>query len=287
MTRLMKLPLPLLLLLSIVPFSSANSLIFYPPKASYSDSPDIIKIEVENNESISAMYKPNSESQYTLLFSHGNAEDIGQNLSFYKLCQKNGFSVFAYDYRGYGTSDGQPSEFNTYKDILAAYHYLVKDLKTDPNNIIVHGRSLGSGPSCYLASQKPVGALVLESAFTSIHRVAFGASMPLDPYNNLGRIKNIKCPVLVIHGKKDSVIPILHGATLHREANSPKIKYWIKSAGHNDLLQKAGNNYWKTLRKFENLIKHTKDKKVRKLPDKADRPVSHERSGRGGPQTPD
>ncbi|MEN8128566.1 MAG: alpha/beta hydrolase, partial [Planctomycetota bacterium] len=223
----MQMKWPLLLLLFMAPFSYANSLIFHPPKASYSDSSNIIKIKVENNESISAVYKPNPKSRYTLLFSHGNAEDIGQNQAFFELCQKNGFSVFAYDYRGYGTSDGQPSELNTYKDILATYRYLVNNLQTDPNSIIVHGRSLGSGPSCYLASQKSVGGLILESAFLSVHRVALGATLPFDPYNNLARIKQIECPVLVIHGKRDSVIPFLHGTTLFREANSPKIKYWV------------------------------------------------------------
>jgi len=252
----------LIVLLNIfIPCTYAGSLIFYPPKASSSGSSNIIKIKVENNESISAIYKPNTKSQYTLLFSHGNAEDIGQNLSYFKSCQKNGLSVFAYDYRGYGTSDGQPSEINTYKDILAAYNYLVTNLEMDPNNIIVHGRSVGSGPSCYLASKKPVGGLILESAFTSIHRVAFGRSMPLDPFNNLSRIESITCPVLVIHGKQDSVIPISHGGALYRKAKSPKMKYLVNGADHNDLRQKAGNNYWKTLFKFEKLIKHNKEKK--------------------------
>ncbi|MHC5161599.1 MAG: alpha/beta hydrolase, partial [Planctomycetota bacterium] len=151
-----RLIISLLLLFNIfIPLTYADSLIFYPPEASYLDNSKIIKIEVENDESISAIYVPNPNSQYTLLFSHGNAEDIGQNLPFFKLCCENGFSVFAYDYRGYGTSDGQPTEFNTYNDILAAYNYLTEDLKTDPNNIVVHGRSVGSGPSCFLASRKP------------------------------------------------------------------------------------------------------------------------------------
>ncbi|MHC5140151.1 MAG: hypothetical protein ACYSOF_09775, partial [Planctomycetota bacterium] len=72
-----------------------------------------------------------------------------------------------------------------------------------------HGRSVGSGPSCFLASQKPVGSLILESAFTSVHRVAIGMSLPFDPYNNLMRIQSIDCPLLIIHGKRDSVIPLL------------------------------------------------------------------------------
>ncbi|MEN8128432.1 MAG: alpha/beta hydrolase, partial [Planctomycetota bacterium] len=76
------------------------------------------------------------------------------------------------------------------------------------------------------------------------------------------RIKQIECPVLVIHGKRDSVIPFLHGTTLFREANSPKIKYWVNRANHNDLRQKAGSNYWKALRNLKRVIKLTKEKKT-------------------------
>lgn len=253
MVRYMKLSL-LFLLNVLIAFSYADSLIFYPPQASYSDDPNIIKIEVENKESISAIYIPISNNKYTLLFSHGNAEDIGQNIDFFRLYHKNGFSVFAYDYRGYGTSDGKPSEFNTYKDILAAYHYLVENLNTDPNHIIVHGRSVGSGPSCYLACQKTVGGLILESAFTSVHRVAIGMSLPFDPFNNQARIKYIRCPVLIIHGKQDSVIPFWHGQTLYKIANEPKMNYWVETAGHNDLLYKAGNEYWEKIHAFEEMV---------------------------------
>ena len=144
---------------------------------------------------------------------------------------------------------------------MAAYNYLVGILNVDPNNIIVHGRSVGSGPSCYLASRKPIGALVLESAFTSIHRVAIGMSLPFDPYNNLARIKNIKCPVLIIHGRRDSVIPFSHGTALYRKANSPKMKYWVESAGHNDLLYRAKSNYWKVMHEFEKLIEQAQNEK--------------------------
>ena len=260
MARHMKL-FSLFLLNVLIALSSAGSLIFYPPKASYSDDSTIIKIEVENNEFISAVYEPNTTSKYILLFSHGNAEDIGQNQSFFNLCLKNGFGLFAYDYRGYGTSDGQPSEYNTYKDILAAYNYLIKNLKADPNNIIVHGRSLGSGPSCYLAIRRPIGGLILESAFTSIHRVATGISLVFDPYNNLARIKKVRCPVLVIHGRRDSVIPFWHGQSLYQAANKPKTNYWVNYAGHNDLLHKAGGSYWKTLNDFKKLLTQSQNEK--------------------------
>ena len=235
-------------------FTYAGSLIFYPPEASYSDDSNIIKIEVENKQSISAINIPSPNSQYTLLFSHGNAEDIGQNLDFFRLCQKNGFSVFAYDYRGYGTSDGQPSELNTYQDILAAYHYLTEKLHTDPNDIIVYGRSVGSGPSCYLASREPVGGLILESAFTSISRVAIGMSLPFDPYNNLSRIQKVRCPVLVIHGKRNSIVPFRHGQVIYEAANEPKMNYWVENAGHNDLFYQAGSEYWSRIRAFQDML---------------------------------
>jgi abhydrolase domain-containing protein 17 len=114
----------LLATLPIFFYSCADKMMFFPPKSSYSDVPEVIKIPVEGSETISAFYLPVFDGEYTLLFSHGNAEDIGQNVNFFRECQQKGYGVFAYDYRGYGTSDGKPSEQNTYKDIEAAYAYL-------------------------------------------------------------------------------------------------------------------------------------------------------------------
>src|SRR5438128_9503857 len=107
----------------------------------------------------------------TILFSHANAEDIRYDQELLERIRAAGFAVFAYDYQGYGTSEGRPSERHAYEDENAAYNFLVQSMHVQPNRIIAFGRSVGSGPACDLASRRPVAGLILESAFTSAFRV--------------------------------------------------------------------------------------------------------------------
>ena len=102
-------------------FFRADSMIFLPPPASYQDTQDILKLPVTDSQQISALHLPNPDATYTLLYIHGNAEDLGDIRPKLEDLHRWGFSVFAYDYRGYGTSDGKPSERNAYQDITAAY----------------------------------------------------------------------------------------------------------------------------------------------------------------------
>jgi fermentation-respiration switch protein FrsA (DUF1100 family) len=239
--------------------SCVDNLIFQPPAPSYEPSGQLIKIPTASNQHIAAFYlPPQSESDFVILFSHGNAEDIGQNIEFARDCRQQGFGILLYDYRGYGLSDGRPSEQNTYQDIEAAYQHLVADAKIAPSRIIAHGRSVGSGPSTWLAARHPLGGLVLESPFVSVYRVVTRWPMiPFDKFNNLARIKNVHCPVLVIHGKQDSTVPFWHGQKLYDAANDPKQNCWVNDAGHNDLLYIAGETYWIALREFRtNILEH-------------------------------
>jgi hypothetical protein len=235
--------------------SCADRLIFHPPESSYTDADDIIKIETANGEKISAMYLQNPTAEFTILFSHGNAEDIGQNRIFFEMLDDHGYSVLAYDYRGYGTSQGRPSEKKTYRDIEAAYQYLTEQLQTEPNRIIPLGRSIGSGPAVYLATKKDVPALILESPLTSAFRVVTRVGiLPFDRFENIDRIANIDCPILIFHGTDDSIIPLRHGKTLYEKANDPKQHLWVEGADHNNLLWVAGEEYFEALEKFITLI---------------------------------
>ncbi len=233
----------------------ADRMIFHPPRSSYTQRSDILTIPVTPKENIAAMYRPADPNGFVLLFSHGNAEDIGQNEEFFELANQHGFGVFAYDYRGYGLSNGRPGEKNTYQDITAAWRYLVETLQVPPQRIIIHGRSVGSGPSVWLATQKVAAALILESPFVSTFRVITKYRiLPFDPYDNLARIKSAKCPVLIIQGKEDEVVGFWHGPVLYDAANEPKMNYWVENAGHNDLLWVAGEGYWQVLDQFRNNI---------------------------------
>jgi pimeloyl-ACP methyl ester carboxylesterase len=244
---------PVILLVFIC--SCADRLIFHPPYPSYTRSDDLLIIPVTPTENIAAMYRPADPNGFVLLFSHGNAEDIGRNVDFFELANEHGFGIFAYDYRGYGQSDGNAGEKNTYQDITAAYRYLTETLQIPPQRILILGRSVGSGPSTWLATQQPAAGLILESPFVSAFRVVTKYKiLPFDRYDNLGRIKNIKCPLLIIQGKEDEVVGFWHGPMLYEAANNPKMNYWVESAGHNDLLWVAGEQYWKTLERFKETL---------------------------------
>jgi hypothetical protein len=251
-----------LLLLTAVPllfYSCVDELIFYPPACSYRPSTHMVMIPSADNQQIAAYYlPPPGDHAFTVLFSHGNAEDIGHLRDFVQYYHLQGFGILAYDYRGYGRSDGVPSEQATYADIEAAFKYLTEREQIDPSRIIAHGRSVGCGPTVWLASHHPLAGVILESPFVSAYRVMTRVPIiPFDKYPNLSRIKDIRCPVLVIHGRDDRVVPFWHGQTLYNAANDPKHHYWVDNAGHNDLLYHAGQTYWTTLQTFKDQLERT------------------------------
>lgn len=228
----------------------SEQLIFLPRPASYQDGDAIFKLTTADGLQISAVYLPNPEATYTLLYSHGNAEDLGDILPRLVGLQQGGFAVLAYDYRGYGTSEGIPSEAGAYKDIEAAYAYLVEQ-GIPPERILVYGRSVGGGPSVYLAAQKPVGGLILESTFVTAFRVLTRIPLlPFDRFDNLSRIAQINCPLLILHGTQDRLIPFWHAEALYQAARDPKRLVPIEGADHNNLLQVAGERYLPILHQF-------------------------------------
>jgi len=171
-----------------------------------------------------------------------------------------GFSVFAYDYRGYGTSDGRASARNSYEDIEAAYGYLVERLGVPANRIIVMGRSIGGGPAIELATKNDVAGLICESCFVSAFRVLTRVPiLPFDKFTNLNKIKKINCPVLIIHGQSDRIVPVWHGRKLFEAANEPKLCLWVDGAGHNDdVAVIAGEDYWQAIAKFKQSIRENR-----------------------------
>lgn len=212
-------------------------------------------IPTANGEKIAAFYLPPAGDNPVVIFSHGNAEDIGCLFDYVRLYNELGFGVLAYDYRGYGQSEGRPSERSAYADIEAVFQYLLRTERIPTWRMIAHGRSVGSGPSVWLAVRHPIGGLILESPFVSIFRVVTRwPIIPFDKFNNLSRMEHVHCPVLVIHGQADSIIPPWHGQALYKAANEPKMCYWVADANHNDLLEYAGAQYWATLVKFKTLV---------------------------------
>jgi len=237
----------------------SDRLIFQPQPSSYRQTDlttpgiaDVHPVTLQSGDKrITAVHLPNKSARYTLLFSHGNAEDIGDDLPMLEQFRRAGFSVFAYDYRGYGTSEGVSSEKTVYQDVEAAYDYLTGTLQVAPDQVISFGRSLGCAAAIHLAASRPVGGLILEAPFLSAFRVLTRVRLlPWDKFDNTSKIRRVRAPVLVIHGRSDRVIPFWHGQRMYELANEPKRHLWIDRAGHNDVLLVAWEQYVTALKTF-------------------------------------
>lgn len=237
--------------LGVAAYYLSEKIIFQPQPLKVDDKTIYIRLDTPEKKAITAKFFKNPGAEFTILFSHGNAEDISGSSWFYQNLSNAGFNVFVYDYRGYGKSEGTPSEKNSYEDIETAYNYLIKENQIAPEKIIIHGRSLGGAVSIDLASRKECGGLIVESTFTSAFRVLTRYRIyPFDKFNSLGKIKKIKCPVLFIHGREDEIIPFWHSETLFAEANEPKYFFPVEAANHNDVSEIGGENYFQTIKDF-------------------------------------
>lgn len=254
--------IPILVYLGIfaIAWLLPNKLMFRPPPSSYQDDARILRLLTSDGETIAARFYENQTAKHTILFSHGNAEDLGSIEPFILKLRDSGFAVFTYDYRGYGTSDGSPDERKALLDIEAAFDYLTDVRNIPRDHIILHGRSLGGGPSVQLASRERVGGLILESSFTSVARVLTDWRIfPFDYFDNITRIGLVNCPVLVIHGKQDWTIPFRHGQQLFEAANEPKSALWVDNAGHNNLFRLVPERYLTSINEFADTLTTQKE----------------------------
>jgi abhydrolase domain-containing protein 17 len=231
---------------------ASDRMIFQPPPSSYRAGQLPIVMVPTDGGSIAMLHLPNPRATVTVLYAHGNAEDLGHAAPLLEELRRAGFAVLAFDYRGYGLSTGgPPSAAGATSDMEAVYQHAVRTLKIPPSRIVLYGRSVGSGPATDLAARVPIGGLVLESAFVSAFRVLTRVSLlPFDRFHNLRHIRRVHAPVLVIHGTEDEVIPVSHGRRLYEAAGQPKQALWVEGAHHNDVPFVAGARYWSTLAAF-------------------------------------
>lgn len=176
-----------------------------------------------------------------VLYCHGNAGNIGNRLEVYEALLTAGVGVFTFDYRGYGRSQGRPSEEGTYRDAQAACEWLAQR-GFARSRIIAYGYSLGGGVAAELAVREPVGGLVLQSTFTSIP--AIGTELyPWLParwintirYDTRAKLPGLRLPVLIMHSPHDDLIGFHHAQTNFAAANEPKLFQEI-SGDHNSPL---------------------------------------------------
>lgn len=246
-------------------YFSQSRLLYYPdmPSRALEASPadigltyESVQLTAGDGTRLHAWFVPAPTARGTLLFSHGNAGNIAHRLDSISLFHSLGLNVLIFDYRGYGESEGKPSEKGTYLDVQAAWDYLLEERRVPPEEIIIFGRSLGAAIAAELASQHPSAGVILESAFTSVPDMA-ASLYPWLPvrllsryrYNNLDKVERITSPLLVVHSREDDIIPYVHGEQLFAKANEPK-QFLEMRGRHNDGYHVSRKIYVKTMQQF-------------------------------------
>ncbi|CAL0331601.1 unnamed protein product [Lupinus luteus] len=240
------------------------------PNAADDNSLDVLVVETKHGNKIVAFYLKNPYARLTLLYSHGNAADLGQLYDLFVQLKVNlRVNLMGYDYSGYGASTGKPSESSTYADIEAIYECLETEYGVSQEDVILYGQSVGSGPTLHLAAKLPrLRGVVLHSGILSGLRVLCHVNFTFcfDIYKNINKIKKVKCPVLVIHGTDDDVVNWLHGNRLWKMARESYDPLWIKGGGHCnlELYPDYIRHLYKYIQEMENLTTEKRLKKIRK-----------------------
>lgn len=207
--------------------------------------------------------KSSPRARFAMLFCHGNGGNLTSRPGYYRAILETGVSLLAFDYRGYGRSDGEPDEAGTYADAATAYAWL-RARGFAPEHILVWGESLGGGIASHLAASQPVGGLMLQSTFTSIPDI--GAELfPWLPVKLISRIKydthnrlpHLQCPVVVMHSRADQTIRFHHGERNFAAAREPKAFVEIQG-DHNDPLLANRAAYVSGAEKLVQLAEATK-----------------------------
>lgn len=212
-----------------------------------------IKIPTIDGLKIEGYFLKMPTSNYLLIYFHGNAGNIGQRLKSLTLINQIGINVLAVGYRGYGLSEGKPSEKGIYIDGQSALNY-AHQLGFKNNQIILFGRSLGTTVAIHNAQNLNLAGLILISPLTSGNEMAeqmgigWLSFLTGNPFNSLSKINHILVPTLIIHGTEDQMIPVKMAKQIYQELSIKKQLKLIKGAGHNDLQNYA--KYWRTIEKF-------------------------------------
>lgn len=240
-----------------------NFFVFFPQREfdfapeslglSYRDA----RFETEDGKILHGWFFPGGKDDPVLLHFHGNAGNISHRLDLVRHLRQINLQVFLFDYRGFGKSEGRPSEKGLYRDGLAAYDYLVKEEGVLPGQIVLHGHSIGAAVAVEVALQRSVRCVILESAFTSTRDMAktmplfflFSPFLPAN-YHNLEKVPRLHVPKLIIHGDRDEIVPFSMSERLFASAPEPKQFLRLEGAGHNDTYVVGGRSYLDSIEEF-------------------------------------
>lgn len=227
---------------------SQRRLMYHPdnnqPVLSDAGLPDMAAVSLATADGLEllAWYRaPSREGAPSLIYFHGNAGNIGDRGYKVRPYLDAGFGVLLVSWRGYGGNPGSPTEEGFYDDARAALDFIEAEGVT-PGRVILYGESIGGGPAVQLATERDIGALVLEAPFTSAADVAQrvywflpARYLLLDRYESKSKIAEIDAPLFIVHGERDQVVPVDMGRSMLAAANQPKDGRFFPSAGHNDL----------------------------------------------------
>lgn len=258
--------LALLLLYAVFLVACEDRIIYHPYKypegiwnpSSFNVQVEDVFFQAKDGTNLHGWYIPSANAQATLLWFHGNAGNLTHRLENIQQLQPLNLNIFIFDYRGYGKSEGKPSESGIYQDSRAAYDFLIQEKNVVPlESLFLFGRSLGGICAVEVAASNPAAGLILESVFTSAKEMA-GKVFPIMPigwairskFSAIEKVPDLKLPKLFLHGTEDEIVPYKLGRKLYSAAAEPKEFYDIEGAGHNDTYGVGGPEYFSALNRF-------------------------------------
>ena len=240
-----------------------RNLLYHPSENNYLNDKitfnyEEIFIETDKNINLKSWFIKKDLNKFkTILIFHGNAGNLFNRV--YKLNELNKLDVniLLISWRGFSGNKGKPTEKNLYHDAEEAVKWL-NNRGAISKNIILYGESLGTGVATELGTSNAFGGIILESPFTSIANAAkiYYPYLPVniilkDRYNSVGKIKNITTPILIMHGKKDNIVPQKMGLELYEKANQPKFSYFPENDDH---MMEYNDNLLNSIKLFINKI---------------------------------
>jgi len=232
------------LIITFVLYFTQRNLLYHPVENNYSGDELTVKIEkvkilTEDNLELLAWYHKKDINNYkTILYFHGNAGSLENRIHKINHFDKMNVNFLLFAWRGFSGNKGKPTEQNLYKDARGAIKWL-REKGINEENIIIYGESLGTGIATEIAQNNNFAGVILESPFTSMTEAA-ASKYPIfpirlllkDKYESNKKIKNIKSPILIMHGKEDRIVPFWMGKKLYELANEPKYSYFSKYDDH-------------------------------------------------------
>ncbi len=251
---------------AVILYLAQDRLIFQPTRT-LASVPSAIGLEYEDvslqtpdGQRLHAWFVPAEDADGVVLFLHGNAGNISHRLASLEIFNRLGLSTLIIDYRGYGDSQGEPSEQGTYSDAETAWNHLTLDRGIDAGNIIIFGRSLGGAIAAWLGARVEPAGVILESVFVSLESLAkqYYPYMPIDlllrsRYPTREYMAAISAPTLLIHSRDDELIPFHHARQL-QQAGNERVELRAIQGGHDDGFVLSGDEYIDIIRQFKERV---------------------------------